>query len=1509
MFITDYNGMRYLLFLVIVCTCFILPAQKETNNWYFGDRAGVTFNSGTPAALTNGVINTLEGSAVMSDAEGTLLFYTDGVKVWNRNHVVMPNGAGLTGDSSSTQSALIVPRPGSSTRYYIFTVDMQAGLNLVSDGDGIYSGVRYSEIDMTANGGLGDVLVANKNTPLLTPSTEGLTGIKHANGTDYWVVAHGWENSNYSAFRVTAAGVNATPVQSNAGPLVNDIGSTQFNGFGSIGYMKISPDGRKIAACHSYALKSVVISDFNTATGIVSNPVTVLLQGSPTSDGPYGLEFSNCSEYLYVTELFVTIGTFYASPEKTEIHRFDLNAPDIAASRTLFRTVDFQYVGALQLATDGNIYGASMRRSFDSSTGEYFTVPNNVIHRINNPRLPGATFTLSALNINPLNQPGRRSNLGLPNFVASYFNATNFTIRSSNAIDSIFCLGDTAYFRISTTAYDSIRWNFGDPASGVNNTSTIPYPSHYYATPGTYTVKLYKYLCNQVDSVIKSVIVRPSPVFNIPDTSGCAGTAIVLDPGISGATYNWSTGPTTQTASFSSGGNFSLTVTQNQCSYTDNFTVTFVPAPTATIAPSGPTNFCTPGSVTLSAPDGMDSYQWFNNGVLMPAETGQSITVSSSGSYTVRVELATCFNTSSPTTVTAGASLTMNVTPVGPINLCSGDATTLTITPGGLTNIKWFRNSVEIPGQVTTTLSVNTAGTYFATGESGGCTGTSNTVTVNVNANPVSVSISPSANNICSGTSVTFTANTTNGGSAPAYQWFLNGNPVGTNSTTYTNASFSNNDQVRAVLTSNISCPTGNPASSNTVTMTVNASLPVSVSVAPSSNPICTGSSVTFTATPTNGGSAPAYQWFLNGNPVGTNSPTYTNASLSNGTQVYVVLTSNAPCATGNPATSNTVTMTVNPAVPASVTITPSANPVCSGTSVTYTATPTNGGSSPTYQWFLNGNPVGTNSPTYTNVSPANGAQVYVVMTSNAPCATGSPATSNTVNMTVSTSLPVSVSIAASSNPFCAGQSITFTATPTNGGSSPTYQWFLNGNPVGSNSPTYTHASLSNGDQVYALLTSNSSCASGNPATSNTITMSVSSGLPVGVSISPSANPFCAGTSVTFTATPTNGGSSPTYQWFLNGNPVGSNSPIYTNSSLSNGNQVYVVLTSELSCATGNPATSNTVTMSASYALPVSVSISPSENPLCSGTPVTISATPVNGGASPSYHWFLNGNPVGSNNPEYTYEYFSNGDQVWVQLTSNDPCATGNPATSPVLTLTVNPLPVFDLGQNQQLCPGSQVLLDPGVTNAAYNWSTGETTPTITVTTADTYVVAITQNGCTSFDQVYISFDLPSPSTIFLGNDTTICEGDILVLIAGNQQGVNYAWQDGASGSTYPVTTSGVYQVTASNACGTVSASRVINTDPCASCGVYVPSGFSPNGDGVNDIFAPITTCEITQYRFSVFNRWNEQVFDTDQPGIGWDGIYKGVAQPLDAYVYSVSYFDTTLQRTISYHGVVTLLR
>jgi len=254
----------------------------------------------------------------------------------------------------------------------------------------------------------------------------------------------------------------------------------------------------------------------------------------------------------------------------------------------------------------------------------------------------------------------------------------------------------------------------------------------------------------------------------------------------------------------------------------------------------------------------------------------------------------------------------------------------------------------------------------------------------------------------------------------------------------------------------------------------------VFINVTSGSNPTCAGASLTFTATPYNGGTAPSYQWKVDGVNVGTNSATYSSSSLTAGQVVTCVMTSNLAGVTANPATSNAITISVAPSVTPSVSIalTSGTNPTCPGVAVTFTATPTNGGAAPSYQWQVNGANVGTNSNTFTSTTLATGSAVRCVMTSNAQCPTSTTATSNEITITITTNSNPTVTITPStSGSICAGTTVTFNAS-VSGGSSPSYQWKVDGVNVGTNSNSYSSSSFTNGQVVTCQVTTASSCPS-----------------------------------------------------------------------------------------------------------------------------------------------------------------------------------------------------------------------------------------------------------------------------------------------------------------------------------------------------------------------------------------------------------------------------------------------
>lgn len=291
-----------------------------------------------------------------------------------------------------------------------------------------------------------------------------------------------------------------------------------------------------------------------------------------------------------------------------------------------------------------------------------------------------------------------------------------------------------------------------------------------------------------------------------------------------------------------------------------------------------------------------------------------------------------------------------------------------------------------------------------------------------------------------------------------------------------------------------------NGSATGCATFTFTGDAPITPSVSISSNPtgaICAGVPVIFSATPVNGGASPTYQWKKNNVNVGTNSATYTDNALVTGDAIIVQMTSNAACASTTPVSSTPIVMSVGTSVAPTVNISAvPAGAICTGTSVTFTATATNGGSAPFYQWKVNGINSGTNSSTFTTTTLGSGDVVTVQLTSNATCAVPPTATSAGIATTVNPAVAPLVSVGASpGTTIVAGQMVTFTATALNGGPTPVYQWRRNGNPVGTNAPTYATNTLVNNDVVTVQLTSNAPCANPASATSTPLTMTITTGV------------------------------------------------------------------------------------------------------------------------------------------------------------------------------------------------------------------------------------------------------------------------------------------------------------------------------------------------------------------------------------------------------------------------------
>ncbi|PWT74934.1 MAG: hypothetical protein C5B59_09885 [Bacteroidetes bacterium] len=237
----------------------------------------------------------------------------------------------------------------------------------------------------------------------------------------------------------------------------------------------------------------------------------------------------------------------------------------------------------------------------------------------------------------------------------------------------------------------------------------------------------------------------------------------------------------------------------------------------------------------------------------------------------------------------------------------------------------------------------------------------------------------------------------------------------------------------------------------------------------------------------------------------------------------------------------------------------------------------------------------------------------------------------------------------------------------------------------------------------------------------------------------------------------------------------------------------------------------------------------------------------------------------------------------------------------------IRAIPSISLDKDSLLCSGTTKELNAGQGYVRYQWNDGSTASTIIVGDPGKYWVSVTdQNGCTGSDTTYITTLAKSPAN-FLPNDTTICEISKLI-IQPTKHFESYLWNDHSTGPSLTITHAGLYwlEVTDSNQC-TGTDSIQLTARQCPE-GLIVPNAFTPNGDGHNDIFRPLLYGDIAYFKFEIFNRWGEKVFDTKTPNQGWDGTWNGVAVQPDAFVWFCQY-QLNGQTMVTRKGAFVLIR
>ena len=445
--------------------------------WYCGQYVGLDFNYSPPKALTNGSIISNGGNATICNSNGQLLFYTDGITVYNAQHKVLKNGTGLKGGAKG-MAVLIAPNPASIFQYYIFTVGDVAPLT--------YQKLCYNLVDMRSDSGRGEVII--KNIVLQDSVLPKFAIVRHSNKKSIWLVVHKTYSNAFAALEINSAGINK-PVFS----------CTGFKGFlrnitllpsaAQWGYYKFSPDGKLLATTNTDSCLEVF--KFNNSTGSIT-----LWWGLYDKKRYYGVEFSEDISKLYVT----TDGL----PDNSTLYQFNLNLVNttlIKSSRTVIYTNPNIGFGVCQMGRDKKIYIPS------SVSGNLCAIkePNKLGSNCQF-LMDYVYFTFPYL-----------MTRGLPNYLSDYYFFPEMNVKNE-------CLKDSTWFELSdTTKLDSVSWNFDDPVSSLFNFSKLKKPYHIFTDTGIYNVTAIVHKDSLLDTIRRQIVISeyPHADFSFLDTAHC----------------------------------------------------------------------------------------------------------------------------------------------------------------------------------------------------------------------------------------------------------------------------------------------------------------------------------------------------------------------------------------------------------------------------------------------------------------------------------------------------------------------------------------------------------------------------------------------------------------------------------------------------------------------------------------------------------------------------------------------------------------------------------------------------------------------------------------------------------------------------------------------------------------------------------------------------------------------------------------------------------------------------
>lgn len=610
---------------------FVLYAQKQDNTWCYGNGRLINFNSVPAPTLSASSIFATENCATVSDnTTGNLLFYTNGVKVWDRTHKIMPNGTNIGNDTAGTtaQGCVIASNIADTNKYYVFTLEPNSG------NPNVRGRLAYTVIDMSLNGGLGDVDYSQKNIPIKDSLSESLTLIQ--GNCCMWLLAHSILKDSFFAFKITPTGITTKPVVSVGGyPYLHN----------GVGYIKASPDGKKLAlsSVQSPVLGSfIALHDFDVNTGKVSNGIII-----------DNINYDLLNAYFYALEFSPNSSKLFVNMRIPAVYQYDISlgtAVAIKASKTYIPTTLSDISNGLQLGPDNKLYVAGGSLA--------------ALGQISNPDImyPGCTYK-SLFILSTADQHGGNI-LGLPQKVG-YVNATF----QSNTKKISTCFGQQVALQAPDGAAYPV-WQDGSASSYF-----------YTNTAGTYWVKSAIGCTIHTDSFI---VVNTDFNFDLGnDTSICTNQPLHIGFNIPDASYQWQDGSTANPYTINKAGTYKLKITVNGCSKWDELKVLAKDPPDISLG--NDTVLCWGDTLMLQVSDTFKSYRW-NTG-----SNQNSIIASTTGNYSVSVFDGFC-----TTTDDVNLNFFNPTINLGPDELlCTGETKILNANSFPGSTYKWSDGSTE----------------------------------------------------------------------------------------------------------------------------------------------------------------------------------------------------------------------------------------------------------------------------------------------------------------------------------------------------------------------------------------------------------------------------------------------------------------------------------------------------------------------------------------------------------------------------------------------------------------------------------------------------------------------------------------------------------------------------------------------------------------------------------------------------------------------------------------------